>query len=218
MRRVSRGHHGAAVLAFALLLSCAGKDRVAHKADPLPGAVPARPVTTAPKAAGDFRWAKWGDSMAEVKQSEEAKATLGNADTLVYTGEVNSLEASIVYNFIDDKLVRGAYVFEGRHSNENRRIDEYNGLKSLLQEKYGKPQSDRMNWSRNLYRDDPGHWGLAVSVGDLSMWADWKTQQTKIRLGLRGDNFKTALVLAYSSTRFEALERETAKKKAMAGM
>jgi len=167
----------------------------------------------APLPPGDFRTSRWGDSMAAVKELEDAKLTAEGPDALSYAGKVAGLDAGIVYQFADDKLVAGGYVIEGRHANANIFIDECNELRALLREKYGKPTSDKMVWRDDLYKNDPSNWGIAVGSGRLSYFTEWQTPETKINLALSGDNFKVNFVLRYGSKKYQGLLEATDKKR-----
>jgi hypothetical protein len=173
--------------------------------------VPKRPAAALPP--GDFRTAHWGDSKAAVKELEDAKLTAEAPDGLAYAGKVAGLDAGIVYQFVDDKLVAGGYVIEGKHANANIFIDECNELRALLREKYGKPTSDKMVWRDDLYKNDPSNWGIAVGSGRLSYFTEWQTPETKINLALSGDNFKINFVLRYGSKKYQGLFEATDKKR-----
>ena len=66
-------------------------------------------------------------------------------------------------------------------------------------EKYGQPSEDEEFWRSNLYRDNPGDYGMAVAVGDLVKRTTWETDNTKIVLGITGDNFEIGVVIVYFS-------------------
>jgi len=100
-----------------------------------------------------------------------------------------------------------------RHTNSNAFIEDLNKLKSILTEKYGKPESDDVVWLDDLYKDDPNNWGMAVSAGHLVYDVVWKTKTTKILEKLRGDNFDVTLLVQYSSLELSGLEEAKEKEK-----
>jgi hypothetical protein len=211
-------------LLTSLLLACAcGGQRPAMDKGSTIGPIAKAPASAAPKAdaappPGDFRSAHWGDSAAAVKSYESAKLLEAAADGLAYDGETAGLKASILYQFVDDKLVSGGYVFNGRHVNTNLFINEYTALQGLLKEKYGAPKAEKMVWHSDLFRNDPAQWGTAVASGALTYFSAWETPETKITLVLTGDNFKVNFGLQYRSRRLENLEAAATRKGKLKGL
>ena len=168
----------------------------------------------------DFRSAEWGMTQEEVKAVEDLDLQPGHsAETLAYRTEIANLSAVVAYQFIDDRLVSAGYVFDGTHVNKNMYIDDMNALKSLLIEKYGDPRGGT-TWSNRLYKSDPTEYGQAVSIGHLQYFYQWSTPDTEvprtvIALGLRGDNFKTSLVIRYEAMESRGVKRTTDRKKAL---
>jgi hypothetical protein len=147
----------------------------------------------------NFRKTAWGMSPAEVKASESAEFQgYSKKDKMMFfSGQVASMPALIGYIFADDKLNSGAYVFEGKHTNSNKYLDDFTKLEEMLVQKYGNPQKDKTTWSSDLFKDNPQHWGMAVSMGYLSHSILWETASTTILLSLSGDNFKVTLQIFY---------------------
>lgn len=166
----------------------------------------------------DFRSAKWGMTQEEVKvvESLELKAEDSEAEALFYRTEISNLAADVMYQFVDDRLVSAAYVFNGSHVNKNMYIDDMKLLKDLLTEKYGMPLGG-MTWSSDLYKSDPTKYGQAVSIGHLGYLYQWSTlnTRTRIALSLRGDNFKTFLVIGYRAMDSLGMKRTKDRKKAL---
>ena len=165
----------------------------------------------------DFRKAKWGMSMAQVKASESLsiKNKDKDKDVLIYKTKILNNNVALVYSFINDKLVSGHYVVEEKHSNKNDYIADYKDFKKILTKKYGKPKMDRTMWKDDLYKSDVSSWGMAVSIGHLVYGSSWETDETKINDTLLGDNYQISLIIAYVSKKFKALKEEARTKEAL---
>ncbi len=117
-----------------------------------------------------------------------------------------------MYIFAYDKLVRAKYIVNKKHTNKNAYLSDYFDLVSALTKKYGKPWSDKDFWDDDLYKDKPDDWGMAVSAGHLSKYAEWKMQRTTILACLKGDNFEIDLGIEYSSKKLDQLESKAEKE------
>ena len=139
----------------------------------------------------NFRKTKWGMNKQEVRKSEnmelitENKTPYGSYQ-LIYIGDVASLNCKIVYDFLNDKLVRAMYKFEDKNIGMNDYISDFFKLKDTLQLKYGIPTNDDTLWTNKQYKNDRSKWGQAISIGDLMICATWKLEETTISLALMG--------------------------------
>jgi len=162
-----------------------------------------------------FRKTKWGMSAAEVKASEPLEVNEKAANMLAYKTKVIGKDVFLGYIFIDDQLVRARYVLSESHSNKSDFIKDYNDFKKILEKKYGPPKLDKTRWKNDLYKDDPSHWGMAISMGHLVYFSIWETSSTKISSILSGDNFKINCGVDFRSKKLEALEKKAEEKKAL---
>lgn len=156
-------------------------------------------------APNGFRGFSWGTLRADIiKKEGEPKVEVKN--NLLYTGSVAKKEVIILYDIKDNKLVSGGYSFTGKHVNKNLYIDDFEDVKNELIKKYGKPSEDDIDWSNDLYKNDPSDWGKAISYGYLEYNTIWDSENTRIILCLTGDNYEIKLMIAY-------LSKEHAKSK-----
>lgn len=144
-----------------------------------------------------FRNATWGMSKEEVEKVEVEDKISDDGKSLLYSTQVNNLNAALLYRFVDNQLVRTGYVIEENYTNENQYIYDFDDLKKALSEKYGNPISDDVIWHSDLYKDDVDEWGFAVSLGDLEYIAKWDTGETDITLRLFGNNYDINLLIVY---------------------
>jgi len=170
----------------------------------------------------DYRNSRWGMKKDEVLSTEKNKPIDSRPHkqyiVVTYTGEVAGLKADYGYFFLDDILVRGGYVLREKHSNNNEYINDYNKLKEILTRKYGSPIKSDSYWYKDLYKDRPQDYGMAVSMGHLAFQSDWETDRTLIRLTLMGDNFKLNSALNYASKLHKELIDKTDRKSEEQGL
>jgi len=169
-------------------------------------------ILTAKEVRFDFRKSNWGMTIEQVKASEDKKPDFEGEVTsgfvLSYEVQIDSKDYYCVYFFLEDKLYNSGYAFSKNHTNKNDYIQDYEELKELLTKKYGKPSKKKLlslydreeiYWGYELYKDDEGDWGLAISVGELSYVSIWETPTTEIELILDGDNYEINLRIIYIS-------------------
>lgn len=164
----------------------------------------------------DFRNVSWGMSMSDVQKSEkEAMSPKKIGNSLWYKIEVNGKLFSLSYDFVDDKLYGASYFAYG-FVVDNSYINDYNSLKSMLIEKYGKPTLDKMEWKNEniISKNDPSNYWFAVAQGDLIYAAQWETPKTIVGIILSGDN-KTlnTLLVTYDSKEYKKLAEDKEKEK-----
>jgi len=154
-----------------------------------------------------FRKTNWGMSKSQVKNTEkDTGKIMRDDDILAYKSKVAGLDALIAYIFVDDKLVRAKYIFTEKHSNRNDYISDYTSIQKILNKKYGKPVDDKTHWKNDLYENEYQDWGLALSIGHLSKFANWKASDTDVWLTITGDNYKITHSAEYSSIKLAGLE------------
>lgn len=174
----------------------------------------------------DFRKTTWGMSKEEVRAAEskelyyEGNSNIGHS--IVYEIKIGNKDYGCIYVFLEDKLYNGGYVFNEEHTNKNDYIDDYEELKEILTEKYGKPDEKKlwslhdrgeMYWKDDSYRDDRSRWGMAISKGDLAYGSIWETPTTDIELILDGDNYDVSLRIRYISKELKEWANKILKEK-----
>ena len=136
---------------------------------------------------GDFRGHSWGDSAESVRKKEQA-TLVSSKEGLAYEGSIAGISVLIMYIFTDGKLSQAGYLSQESQTNENRYIEDYEELKNFLGKKYGQPDSDRVTWKNDQYRESQSDWGTALSIGHLLYRAEWNTDSTMVETFLGGDN------------------------------
>jgi hypothetical protein len=156
-------------------------------------------LVTAPAWAGDIRGHSWGDSAAAVKKSEQGKLLVETVDSLLFADTVDGLTMEVFYRFLNGRLVSANYLNTEPHANNNDFIEDYLKLNAFLAGQHGKPKTDKVVWSNELYKDDPSSYGLAVSLGHLLYRAEWKLERMTIVSILKGEGLEVGHQVAFSN-------------------
>jgi hypothetical protein len=167
----------------------------------------------------DFRQANWGMSKAEVRAVEKQESIdedIGGVQEIIaYNAKIASFDSYLGYVFVKNKLSGAGYYIQQEHVNKNDYIDDYNKLKDLLTQKYGKPAIDEVLWKNPLYKDQKEDWGFAISVGDLVYIAFWDTPSTEISLSLEGDNYEINFYIRYVSKELKSWVQEVIQEETL---
>lgn len=163
------------------------------------------PVETMQSSEG-FRRVPWGASLSEAKASEADDPVLEESDALLFEVKLGRFSCRAIYLFIGNQLVRGKYNVVDEYQNQMNYLTAYEELKSLISRKYGAPAGDATYWMNDLYKDDYSEWGMAVSCGHLSKFANWETSESKINISVTGENFDIQVAVEYTGKAFEELE------------
>jgi len=165
----------------------------------------------------DFRGFSWGNPLQEIQSSEKSKllAKSGN-DELIYQDELGGSDCSVVYIFNDnDKLESGMYVFSKKYSNPELYLQDYNKFKSLLIEKYGKPVSEKENWSASTVVAEKHNYGQAIADEKLALNAEWNTGRSVIKIALISIDKHPSLQIQYTARSLDELENKDELKAAL---
>jgi len=164
----------------------------------------------------DFRQTTWGMNSSQIVSAEGKMPAFQDKGSpiqiLGYSDQIANLDCQVFYILAYDQLVRTKYMISEKHTNKTEYLSDYDRLKEVLSNKYGKPVSDDIYWKNNLYKSDPSEWGMAVAVGHMAKFTRWESLRTTIILCLTGDNFEINLGIEYSSKELAALEKKAKKE------
>lgn len=153
--------------------------------------------------ASDFREVSWGMSKNEVKKIEVGlKVVEDKEGSLVYSETVAGKDVLLSYDFIDNKLYSGIYMFTKTHENENKYISDLTAINGILKQKYGNPKTGH-NWSNKTFYKDIDRWGFAVTRGDVDFSFYWDNGETFIVNKLTGGNGKATHMVTFINTELE---------------
>lgn len=156
-------------------------------------------------ASPDFRSVRWGMSKADVRGTENKTPTEGEDGTLLYEDNVLGLPALTFYQFTQEKLTSAGYLFQAKHYNENDTILDFFAVNVALEDKYKAEGEDRTKWRSGASDYEKDRYGMAVSLGDLTLEKQWETKESTIVHRLTGENFQTTHILIYRSKELQNL-------------
>jgi hypothetical protein len=165
----------------------------------------------------DFRKVNWGTSKAVVRKAEKVKADAEHGRAILYKTIVYGQPATIEYFFAQGKLVRARYTFNGKHTDKNKYIGDYDQIKDSLKIMYGVPTEDTHVWRNDLYQDSIKQWGTAVSLGHVEYWTKWENYHTSIWHSLSGSNLHVILTTEFFSIKLKDLEDKENEKMGSSG-
>ncbi len=150
----------------------------------------------------DFRETHWGMSTAEVEKSEtRAKSPEKSKNLIQYTDRLGDCLVLVGYQFVDDKLCQGAYVFRNEG---DATIEKYRFYKAQLVEKYGNLGIEKEIWKDKSGCQVAKQKGAiddsAIFHGCLRLQTKWNLDKTVIVISLeRVDDVLTYLRIDYYS-------------------
>jgi len=158
--------------------------------------------------SSDFRNVLWGTPRAAAISSEGKKPDYDKDNVIAFQTKVAGIDCFVAYYYVDDRLVRGRYIFQSRHTNHNDYIDDYNNAKTILEGKYGKSSSSKQVWKddNSIWKKEPTYWGQQISSGNVAFVTSWETNTTEIYLSLSGKDFDISHIVEYYSKELQYLE------------
>ena len=145
----------------------------------------------------DFRGAYWGDSRETVLAIEDDGPVRDNDTLLGFEDKIAGMDVLAVYVFEDNSLSNAFYSFEEKYVNSDKYIDAYQKFKGIFVEEYGAPYSDDVISDNEEFKNNPKFWGLALTVGEIQLSAQWKLNNTDIMIMLHQDDDEVVLGVFY---------------------
>ena len=163
----------------------------------------------------DFRNAYWGSTIEKVRKTEKKVdwVSLGKEDKIAFKTYVNNLKCLALYQFYENRLTKGMYVFEERHDTQLGYINDFEGVKMILNSLYGDSFGDEVQWLdekyKNYYIEDPAK---AFTMGFLKFVSNYSTNNTRIHHSLYIRDGEMVHVLIYTSIELEYLYQNNKEK------
>lgn len=150
----------------------------------------------------DVRQVRWGMTIDEVKAAEKkAGGTFRRqkGERLVYSITMGGQPATIVYTFRNGGLLLADFNFLQKHDDPNQFLADYDSLKAILAETFGKPMYTGPKWFLTTFKEQPEKWGFAVSAGHVQFDTHWQTDRSSVNLVLEGGDLNVNLRLNMGS-------------------
>jgi hypothetical protein len=165
----------------------------------------------------DFRNTSWGMDRAQVVVTEgmppNQTAERGGEVVLRYeSARLAGIVCRVVYILARDKLVRTKYVFQQEHSDKNDFLSDFVRVDAFLIGMMESPTEQRVLWRNEVYKTEPQHYGIAVSLGQLLYSTQWKGTRTIVTHALTGENGVITHEVEYASIDLESWEDQLTKE------
>jgi len=165
----------------------------------------------------DFRNTSWGMDRAQVVVTEgmppNQTAERGGEIVLRYeSARLAGIFCRVVYILARDKLVRTKYVFQQEHSDKNDFLSDFVRVDAFLIGMMESPTEQRVLWRNEVYKTEPQHYGIAVSLGQLLYSTQWKGTRTIVTHALTGENGVITHEVEYASIDLESWEDQLTKE------
>jgi len=157
-----------------------------------------------------FGGVPWGSSRDQVIAAMGKQPTFTDNHTVVFDDHISEMPVHAIFLFADNQLTRGKYIFTTRHPAENTYLEEFGDIEKILARKYGEPAVSDTTWNNNMFKYVYKDYGLAVSLGHMSMLAGWKIGCVKLSHTLSGGNGQIQHGMEYYHLKMQSIE-ENAK-------
>ena len=146
---------------------------------------------------GDFRNARWGQSLAEVESQESVPPFHRDEHLVIFRVDFQGTPADVIYFFLDDKLIMGFTHLLAEHDDLNAYFTDYEQVKNSLAQGLGTPDAE--NWQMSLpeLEGDRSLWADALGFGLIKVEAGWLFGETGVSLRLSGGNFSGHLMMVH---------------------
>src|SRR5262249_55968879 len=111
-----------------------------------------------------------------------------------------------------DKLVRTKYVFQQEHAEKNDFLADFTVVDAFLTAAMEHPTEQGVSWRNEMYKMEPQHYGIAVSLGQPLFSTQWKGPRTVVTHALTGENGAITHEIEYVSVDLEPWENQITKE------
>lgn len=134
--------------------------------------------------ATDFGVATWGMSYDEIKQLETRSnlTPFGETDYLVYVVELPNIDsARIVYQFQNNQLIEGRFIFETIPLNIARSIEQYRNVSMLMSSKFGAAKTNETITNNGMpLNSSLASLAQALAADSVIFKSSWQTPTTRL--------------------------------------
>lgn len=155
----------------------------------------------------DIRNCKWGMTKKQVLSIEKSKLSTNSKDYLSYDVNMDGDPYALIYNFKNDSLISGMFIFSPQQDiSPNTYYEYFLRISNKLKIKYGQLQ-DMTKWKNDLYKGDIQNYGNLVSIDHVDFEHVFMTEKTKIMLQLVGENYGCNLGIIYKNLNYSEEEK-----------
>jgi len=166
-------------------------------------------ISYAPRNFEEMQWGLSKKRVVELEGKPVDQRKVKGLEVMRYQQRVINLDCAIDYFFAANKLSRTRFSFTGDYLDKNAYLQDYQKIKNVLVQKFGRPLEEAMKWRDNSYKDDFSAWGEAVSQGHLELNSRWLTSHTEITASLSGAEDEILLTVEYTGLQLKELAKKS---------
>ena len=151
-----------------------------------------------PDPTFDFRHSRWGMTKSNVIASQGRLPDDDQPDTIEYQSSLMGKKALITYGFLDGRLNRAQYTLTEIYVDPGENLVVYEGLKVILNKKYGRPEEETAEWRNKTFFQDQSQWGQALAQGHVTFLSQWETKRTTIKAILTQKDGQIICIIEYT--------------------
>jgi len=161
----------------------------------------------APAEGADFRQARWGMSVREVRTSEPGAPAIVEDDLRSWPTRVGGQPCLVSYLFLEGRLCMGIYQFSDTHQDLQPYFDDAATFRDELVALHGEPQIEKWRWADDVFKHDRALWGESLGFGLVHYELGWAGARSLVALRLSGGNTKADIVVLMADLRCFAESR-----------
>ena len=168
----------------------------------VPATVPSEALDIRDEARFNFRNTRWEMSKKAVLKAEDFATPLSEApDSLVFSSKMGHLDCLISYVFEPgDRLCGARYIFQPDYADGTRYLADFDFLLKVIQDKFGPPQQNSIEWLNETFKDNKDFFGFALMEGHFERTVEWLTQRTLIACTLGREDGRIFYHISYVPT------------------
>lgn len=133
------------------------------------------------------------------------KETSGEIEVYQYRQDLMNKPCLVEYIFWRNELISARFHLLEVYPDNNYYISEYLRLKNFLENRFGQPASEQVEWLDPTYKDKNNFWGKALGAGQLEFRSSWIAGDTEIKVMLTGNDNKIAFLAECTGIKYKQL-------------
>ena len=129
-------------------------------------------------AETDFRNVTWGMSQEEIIEVEGTPVESSDKK-LIYNIEISGVDLVLVYEFIEDILVKSKFVNNENYMDDSHYYDDYKTLNNSLERVHGNPNEEIANWDMEMMEAMYSE-KLGFQIGVVEFVTTWEKERMRV--------------------------------------
>ncbi len=151
-------------------------------------------------AAGcDFRHARWGMTVAEVRAAEPGTPFQADGSLVCWQTDVGGQPCTVSYFFHQDRLCLGIYQFSDTNDELSHYFDDAKTYRNELVTLYGDPGLEKWRWADETLANDRSLWAETLGFGLMTYELGWLHGRNLVAMRMSGGSVKADIVILVAS-------------------